>query len=450
MARKSRRKNQVFVQKKSEARSYKAGIYTRVSVADGELESTSIQNQILIAKKYLDEQGDIALQEIYVDEGQTGTNFERPAFLRLLRDISEKSIDCVVVKDFSRFGRNYLEVGRFLEDYFPKHKVRFISVNDQFDSIKKEQQDDLILPLKGIVNDSYAKDISKKVSTALAVKKKSGEFLGGKSPYGYRRSPMEKHRLEVVKGQAEVVKQIYAWRLEGLGVTAIAKRLNDLEIPSWRKLKFLEGAPGGREDALWRGASVMGVLKNPCYMGCLVERKTEQVLYKGGIKKDIPRDKWRILEDTHQPIISREIFAQVQASFDRSLLHQEKVSKIHECRGQKENIFKGKIHCGICGGIMQRSSGYFVKNSTAKKYAFYCPKKYLKVGECKTPSVEERKLSEILITLCNVQVELFLDERERQRWTQLNELQGNGFLAVLNKEDEFQIIVKPNYICVHV
>ncbi len=313
MARKSRKIKQApLLVNENKTKCYRAGIYARISVPDGELDGTSIANQICIAKNYLDEQKDMVLAGIYIDHGQTGTHFERPAFFRLLQDIEEKKINCILVKDFSRFGRNYLEVGEYLENYFPQKNIRFIAVNDHFDSVHKRKQEDLIVSLKAIVNDSYAKDISKKVSTAITAKKKAGKFMSSKLPYGYKRSDTDKYQLEIVEAQAVVVRKIYELYLEGFSGAAIARRLNDMGVPSWRKLRFLEGYGDGTENALWHSGAVIGILRNPCYLGCLVERKTEKVLYKGGQLRAFPRESWNIIENTHEPIISRETFDRVQ------------------------------------------------------------------------------------------------------------------------------------------
>ncbi|WP_312043611.1 recombinase family protein [Anaerotignum sp.] len=310
MARKSRKNKKQCMEMVQEPIHYYAGIYARLSDEDIPSQGSSIENQILIGRNFIEEHEDMDFVDSYIDNGQTGTHFARPAFLRLMEDVEAGKIHCIIVKDFSRFGRNYLKVGEYLENIFPCKKVRFISVNDNFDSNFKGKQDDLIVPLKSILHDSYAKDISKKVSTSIDVRKKSGNFMGGKPPFGYIRSQSHPHHLVVQREQAEIVKKIFCWRLQGLGVSNIAARLNDMGIPTWRKLNSKR--PNQTDKGLWYGSTVTNILKNPCYLGCLVERKTEKVLYKGGVTKVIPKENWNLIEHTHEQIISGEIFYQVQ------------------------------------------------------------------------------------------------------------------------------------------
>ncbi|WP_312061229.1 recombinase family protein [Anaerotignum sp.] len=308
MARKSRKNLEHEVIQ--ESMHYHTGIYARLSVEDTLSEGRSIENQILIGRRFIEEQKDLIFVESYIDNGQTGTHFNRPAFLRLMEDVEAGRIQCIVVKDFSRFGRNYLKVGEYLENIFPSKNVRFISINDYFDSNVKGKQDDFIVPLKSILHDSYAKDISKKVSTSIDVKKRNGIFMSGKPPYGYIRSKTHPYHLVIQREQAVVIEKIYRWRLEGVGVSIIADRLNDMRIPTWSKLYLKQS--GKTNKSLWHGSTITNILRNPCYLGCLVERKTEKVLYKGSVTKVIPEEEWNVIEHTHEPIIPPEIFFQVQ------------------------------------------------------------------------------------------------------------------------------------------
>lgn len=308
MARKSRKNLEHEVIQ--ESMHYHTGIYARLSVEDTLSEGSSIENQILIGRRFIEEQKDLIFVESYIDNGQTGTHFNRPAFLRLMEDVEAGRIQCIIVKDFSRFGRNYLKVGEYLENIFPSKNVRFISINDHFDSNVKGKQDDFIVPLKSILHDSYAKDISKKVSTSIDVKKRNGIFMSGKPPYGYIRSKTHPYHLVIQREQAVVIEKIYRWRLEGVGVSIIADRLNDMGIPTWSKLYLKQS--GKTNKSLWHGSTITNILRNPCYLGCLVERKTEKVLYKGSVTKVIPEEEWNVIEHTHEPIIPPEIFFQVQ------------------------------------------------------------------------------------------------------------------------------------------
>jgi DNA invertase Pin-like site-specific DNA recombinase len=256
--------------------------------------------------------------DTFVDNGNTGVNFQRPAFQKLMETVKKGSINCIVVKDLSRFGRNYIETGEYLEKIFPYLGVRFISINDNFDSLDENNDSTLIISLKGILHDTYAKDISKKVSTALDIKKKSGKFMGKIPPYGYIRSTENRYQLVVHKERARVIKNVYNWRLGGMGVVSIAHKLNDLEIPSQLKLRWIEGFSDGRETALWHGSSVIDILRNPCYTGCIVERKGHNELYKGKPFQTVPRSQWKLIRNTHKAIIDEETFYKIQNIIEES------------------------------------------------------------------------------------------------------------------------------------
>lgn len=407
MARKSRKKLQLGIVEKQEKTTYQTAIYARLSVEEKEGETSSIDNQILIAKTFIENHKELTYIDKYVDNGHTGTNFDRPGFLRLLQDTRDGKVNCVIVKDLSRFGRNYLEMGNYLENIFPKMGVRFISINDDFDSNLEENNDGLVVSLKSLLHDYYAKDISKKVSTAIDVKKKNGKFMNRIPPYGYVISADDKYKLEIQKEQAEVIKNIFFWRLEGLGATSISRRLNDMGIPSQLKLRFLQGCSDGKETALWHGSTVLNILKNPCYLGCLVERKTQKALYKGGFEKVIPQEKWNLIQNTHEPIVSQETFLRVQELLKESALHNNCKEKKYYNKELRENIFRGMIICGECGTVLQRGAGYYLKDGTTIHYYYNCPRKYLKKGACKATSVSEEKLREVVFEACKRQIDLF-------------------------------------------
>ena len=215
MARKSRKTLQVEDKKTPSESLYRAAIYARLSIEDNELQGDSIENQIAIIEKYIHKIPELKVIDTFVDNGATGINFERPGFLRMMKAIKKGEINCIVVKDLSRFGRNYLETGNYLEKIFPYLGIRFISVNDHFDSLHSGKNDTLLVPLKSILHDTYVKDISKKVSSTIEIKKKSGKFLGKIPPYGYVRDEKDRYRLRIHSERAEVVRMIFRWRIEG-------------------------------------------------------------------------------------------------------------------------------------------------------------------------------------------------------------------------------------------
>lgn len=312
MARKSRRVPQPERLTDKQEVPYRTAVYARLSVKDNGTDGGSIENQVDVIQEYVGKFPELEVVKIFIDNGETGTDFERPAFSDMMDAVKHGTINCIAVKDLSRFGRNYLETGNYLENIFPCLGVRFISVNDCFDSLYSKTGDTLLVPLKSILHDTYAKDISKKVGTAIDVKKKSGKFMGKIPPYGYVRDRQDRYRLVIHPQRAKIVRQIFRWRLEGIGPASIAHRLNHMGVPTQLNLRYMEGCQDGSKNALWRGSTVSDMLKNPCYTGCIVERKGSKLFYKGGAASVIPEQEWHLIENTHEPIIDQKTFEEVK------------------------------------------------------------------------------------------------------------------------------------------
>lgn len=391
MARTNRNNQEVL--KETVEKNFLTAIYARLSIEDNGIDSDSIENQVYYLEKYVKEHKELKLISTYCDNGLTGTNFDRPGFHAMLDDIKSSKINCVVVKDVSRFGRNYMETGNYLENIFPYLGVRFISVNDSYDSQKATSNEGLSLSLKNVYHHIYAKDISKKVCTLLDVKKKKGLFLGRFAPYGYKKSDMNPRQLEIEEKTASVVREIFFLRMSGLGAVKIARKLNDNGIPCQTRRLYHMGllkGTGGEANALWSGSSIVSILENPVYCGCMVERKTEQSYYKGGRKQMIPKDQWNYIENTHEPIIDWELFAKVQALLEESRQSRKNIGGNH--RKETENPLKGLIVCGCCQGKMIRDSGYFNQDGNLIHHRFICRRKYLKQLGCEAESVLEADL----------------------------------------------------------
>ncbi len=211
---------------------YTAAIYLRISRDDGDkVESDSIQNQRELINEYLKKHPEITKTREFVDDGYSGSNFERPSFIRMMTEIENRTIDCVVVKDLSRFGRNYIETGKYLERIFPVLEVRFLSVNDNYDSMdEKSDVDQIVIPFKNLINDAYCRDISIKIRSQLDVKRRNGKFIGSFASYGYKKDPANKNKLIIDEYPAEIVKTIFNMKLEGYSANRIADRLNELEV----------------------------------------------------------------------------------------------------------------------------------------------------------------------------------------------------------------------------
>lgn len=298
-------------------RVYHTAAYVRLSVEDnkhtGNKESIRMQQYML--EKYIAVQPDMQLEGVFCDNGETGTNFERSGFEDMMDEVRRRKIDCIVVKDLSRFGRNYVEAGYYLEKIFPYLGVRFVAVNDHYDTLKDTNGNDLVLSLKNLVNDLYAKDISQKISSAIAVKQKNGEYIGSLPPYGYRKSPENKNKLVIDEETASVVRDIFQWRAEGQGIAHVARRLNERNIPSPTMYKYLKGILKKRPSnagAVWQAQGVKALTRNPVYAGHMAQRKMRQSLSEGMPQTTMPSEEWIVVKHTHEPIVSQEIFDKVQ------------------------------------------------------------------------------------------------------------------------------------------
>ncbi len=345
---------------------YCAAVYVRLSKEDGDKgESDSIVNQKDFIYHFLEGQSDITVFGEYVDDGYSGVNFERPGFKRMMQEVAVGQIDCVVVKDLSRFGRNFVETGRYLERVFPALGVRFIAINDGVDSAKGQTSSDRILiPFKNLMNDAYCRDISVKIRSQLEVKRKNGEFIGSFAVYGYRKSPEDRHRLIVDRYAADVVQEIFKWKLEGASQQKIADWLNErgelspLEYKRFCGLPYQSGFQVNLQTK-WSAVAVGRILCNEYYIGTLVQGKRTTPNHK--VKKIIqkPEEEWIRIENHHPPIIKKEDFFAVK----RLLLQDTRVAPKEEM----VYLFSGLVFCGDCGQNLVRNS----VRRNGKNYCYY-------------------------------------------------------------------------------
>lgn len=344
---------------------FKAGLYARLSHEKEEnIERGTIETQMELMKNYVKDHEDIVIEEEYYDASFTGTNFERPDFKRMLEDAKTGRINCIIVKDLSRLGRNYVEMGNYIERVFPFLNVRFIAVTDDFDSFRPGT--DLMMPLKNIVNEFYAKDISKKVSTAHRRKWTTDEYMCGFAPYGYLKSKTEKNRIVVDEATAGNVRLIYKLFLDGKGYTPIAKYLNEQGIMSpLMYLKSLGYQQNVRTNGVWTKTTVKSILTNQAYIGSAVHGKVVIEKYNNIPLHATDPSEWVVVENTHEPLIDKKTFEKVQ----------ERVKEISDAYFAKEftkhppnemNLLKGKILCGDCGKGMRLSP------RTTKSYVYFC------------------------------------------------------------------------------
>ena len=344
---------------------FKAGLYARLSHEKEEnIERGTIETQMELMKNYVKDHEDIVIEEEYYDASFTGTNFERPDFKRMLEDAKTGRINCIIVKDLSRLGRNYVEMGNYIERVFPFLNVRFIAVTDDFDSFRPGT--DLMMPLKNIVNEFYAKDISKKVSTAHRRKWTTDEYMCGFAPYGYLKSKTEKNRIVVDEATAGNVRLIYKLFLDGKGYTPIAKYLNEQGIMSpLMYLKSLGYQQNVKTNGVWTKTTVKSILTNQAYIGSAVHGKVVIEKYNNIPLHATDPSEWVIVKNTYEPLVDKEPFEKAQ----------ERVKEISDAYFAKEftkhppnekNLLKGKIVCGDCGKGMRLSP------RTTKSYVYFC------------------------------------------------------------------------------
>lgn len=331
---------------------YKAAAYVRLSVEDsGKPGADTIEGQKALLTSFIENKSDMELVSVFCDNGRTGTDFDRPQFEKMMEEVRKDRVNCIVVKDLSRFGRNYKETGNYLERIFPFLGVRFIAVNDNFDTLTAERtQDGYIVPLKNLINEVYSKDISKKSASALHVKQQRGEFIGAWAPYGYSKDPDDKHHLVINEETAPTVRQIFKWRSEGLSVVQIGRRLNDAGIlsPSAYLYETGEVKTEKYKGVLWHTQIIKSILAHPVYIGHMVQGRKKQSFYEGKRQTYVDEANWIIVRNTHEPIIDEETFEKVQQiANQRKSEYHERLGKFAHLK-HSENILQGLVWCPNC------------------------------------------------------------------------------------------------------
>ena len=333
---------------------YRVGIYVRLSVENGGLgeDSESLNNQEQLLVDYVSGVPDLKLVKIYRDNGETGTDFNRPGFDMMMNDLRKGFINCIVVKDLSRFGRNYIETGEYIEKIFPFMGTRFISVLEHFDNTDPNASNkDLYVSLKNLMNEAYAKDKSMRICTAFEVKKRAGEFNVKNAPFGYKLSGNKKRPYLIDEPAASIVREIFELRLKGDSIRSIMQ-LMDEKYPTPRQYLYEKGVLHQcRENSHWDITAIIRILNNRTYLGHMLSGKTVSRLYQGKKKTYISENQWDIVENVNEPIVSQEVFDAVQG------LMQVEGDRMSSRRGKgknPENIFKGLIFCRECGRFMYR------------------------------------------------------------------------------------------------
>lgn len=370
-----------------------AAAYLRVSREDrmGNLgESNSIGSQKAIIESFVKGKEDIKIYDSYIDDGYSGVDFQRPAWKRMMEDLSDKKINCIIVKDLSRFGRNYIEVGRWIQKIFPVQNIRFIAVSDHYDSkTAAESETSLLLPIKNFINDSYCQDISQKVRSHQQIKREKGKFIGAFAVYGYTKSKQDRNQLVKDPYAAEIVKRIYQWRLTGISMRIIAEYLNQAGILSPMEYKRLHGESyytgfGTKVFAKWSAAAVKRILEDETYTGTLVQGKQERISYK--IKKSAAKRKedWIRVADCHEAIITKEDYYMVQKLLSIPVRTEKNIYKIHS--------LSGLLFCADCKKQMIRRKNQY---KGQEKIFYICSTKNKGLG-CSRHSIKESVLLEYI------------------------------------------------------
>lgn len=394
-----------------------AGLYGRLSVLDnGKVDGEPIESQIAIIEQYVAGHPELKIVERYIDNGYTGTNFDRPNWERMMADVKSGRINCIIVKDLSRLGRNYIETGRFLERICPKLGIRFISVNDNYDTAEIKSQDEFAASLKNIVNDYYAKDISLKSGSALKAKRQRGEYIGSYAPHGYLKDPSNKNHLIINPETAPVIQQIYQWRAEGLGYGAITRMLNERGIPSPGRYRFEHGIVTNNNkkgsSLLWNRHALTDILRNIVYIGHLAQGKCTASLARGIPVHRTPESEWDIAYHTHDPIISEELFNQVQ-EINRSRADAYNANYgacSHLPKG--DNPYRERLVCADCGTQMKLYRN-LSKNHKKAYFTYICPT-YEEHQElrCTKKTIRSNALDAMVLKTLKIQMELFCDAQQ--------------------------------------
>ncbi len=390
-------------------RIYRTGGYVRLSVEDsGKPGADTIYAQKELVQRYIEGQPDMTCCGMYSDNGRTGTNFDRPEFERLMSDIRAGKIDCVVVKDLSRFGRNYLETGNYLERIFPFLNVRFVAINDNFDTLTAERNaEGYIVPLKNIINGAYSRDISRKSGSALAVKQRNGEFIGSWAPYGYQKTASDNHKLEPDEETAPIVRMIFQWRASGTSYLKIARKLNEMGIPSPSRYHYLRGEVKAERyaNAVWHVPTIKVILSSETYLGHMVQGRFYNNLSAGKRLCKRPKSEWIVVPNTHEPLIDGDTFRIVQVMAEECrAVYQEKAGGLHDLE-TTPNILQGLVFCADCKRPMVRFKN--VSEGRGHLYYTYVCRTYLEdPSSCSRKRLREEKLLEILWDTLQREIEL--------------------------------------------
>ena len=391
MARKSRKESAKAVVQETVS-TCRAALYVRLSVEDSHTHSASIGTQQMIIAQFLERNPDIQVYNTYIDNGISGTTFHRPAFQKMLSDIESGFVNCVIVKDLSRLGRNTIDTGYYIEQYFRLRNVRFIAINENFDTAAPEDaHSGIIIPLRNMINEAYALDIGRKIKAQQRQAMKDGKFIGSRTPYGYLKAPGDCHQLIIDPVAAPVVQKMFQWASEGAGLNTITVRLNEAGYLPPSHYKNTQGIITHENlmgNGNWNTRTVARILHAQVYTGDLVQGRTKIVDHQ---QVETSEMEWTVVHDTHEAIISHELFETVQHILEQAAQQ----SKQREIREYTPNILKGKIFCAHCGGSLHRQRN--IRKKSADVYLFYClTNSRIRKERCPGPLIREDVLLDSL------------------------------------------------------
>ncbi len=400
---------------------YHAALYIRLSKEDeSEGPSQSIQNQESLLLEFV-RQHRLSVYDTYIDDGWSGTNFDRPGFQRMISDIEAKKINLVITKDLSRLGRDYIMTGHYMERYFPEHRVRYISLLDGIDTGTDSTAND-ITPFRAIMNDMYAKDISKKIKSVKRDKQRKGQFIGGKPVYGYRMHPTQKNKIVIDQEAAPTVRAIFSMALDGMSCRQIAAQLNQKGVPTPAAYAHLPVARPGPYTGLWSSERISEMLQNETYIGNMVQGRSVKISYKSQKCLRQKPENWVVVEGTHEPLIDEETFRKVGQLIS---------SRKHTRSRTYDFLLKGLIFCHECGyplSVINR------KNAAGEDVLYFVCRTYqrfTKAGVCTCHSIQEKTVTNAVLAkvrqLCRSYLTSsallpiareMLDRAERTDWTE--------------------------------
>lgn len=391
---------------------YNVAIYVRLSIEDKYYKNgtDSLSTQEEMALEYLKDKADMKLYKVYSDNGETGSNFERQGFQDMMYDVYNGKVNCIIVKDLSRFGREYIEMGDYLEKIFPLIGVRFIAINDHYDN--NVTSFDISVPIKNIINTLYAKDLSKKSAAALRIKQQNGEFIGTYAAYGYMKSKEDKHKIVVDEETVPVVKMIFEWKAQGFSYASIGRKLYDMGVMPPCRYRYDKGILKGKrysEIVFWSQRTLKTILENEVYIGNMVQGRRKSRFFEGMNEVKVDKQDWSVVKNTHEPIISQELFDKVQKQLamtrERYFENLGKYDKV----SNKENIFKKKLVCGNCGTPLTRYKNVGKENKKKVSYSYICPRHALYPNQCNFLSISEKDLKEIVMSSIKMQMSYLSD-----------------------------------------